>query len=301
MDEFIEDLDPALIENIGPWSERKHAIIQDYASAYTAIMANAKRSIARFEWDYIDGYAAAGLCRRKDTGEIVKGSALLSLDVTPPFHRYYFVELDERKLKILRAQTAQHPSVQCMHGNANVVIPRDLVPQIDFGKYRRAFCLLDPYQHKHLDWPTIASIGRSKTIDLLLHFPTMPMNRGALHRDGEVPDDAAAAMTRFWGDESWRDAAYVKRDGLFTNLPAEKATDIEFAEAFCHRLRAVGGFQGTTRPIPMLNSNGATLYYLIFALPIETATRAARSVAKYFINHPHARSRYESKRWQSAV
>jgi three-Cys-motif partner protein len=168
----------------------------------------------------------------------------------------------------------------------------------DFKTYRRALCLLDPYQHKQLHWSTIEAIGKSGTIDLLLHFPTMPMNRGALHRDGDVSPDEAAAMTRFWGDEGWREAAYVRREGLFGSLEPEKATDIEFAESFCRRLKQVAGFQGTTRPIPMLNSQGATLYYLIFALPIETATRAANGVARFFIKHPNATFRHASKQWE---
>ena len=128
------------------------------------------------------------------------------------------------------------------------------------------------------------------------------MNRGALHRDGTVTPSEAAAMTRFWGDESWRDAVYVKRLGLLQGLPAEKCTDVEFASAFCERLRTVGGFHGTSKPIPMKNTNGAIMYYLIFALPNKTALRAASSVAKFFIEYPFAirRSKKKGDAWQNA-
>ncbi len=116
----------------------------------------------------------------------------------------------------------------------------------------------------------------------------MTMNRGALHRDGEVAPEEADGLTRFWGDESWREAAYVKRPGLFEDLPPVKATDKEFALAFCERLKTVGGFLDTSRPIPMLNSNGATMYFLIFALPHPTAVKAAKSVERFFIENPRA-------------
>lgn len=289
MDEFADEyLDQSLLDEIGTWTERKHAIIQEYSRAYTAIMSNAKARVSKFEWDYIDGYAGAGLCKKKGTGEIVKGSALNSLDIEPPFTQFTFVELDEGKHRILKSQTTHIVNVENVNGDANVVLPRDIVPRYNYKNYRRAFCLLDPYQHKNLDWETIQAIGQIGTIDLLLHFPTMPMNRGALHRDGEVAPDEAQAMTRFWGDETWRDAAYVHRDGLFTNLGPEKASDIEFANAFCERLKKTAGFQGTTQPIPMKNSNGALMYYLIFALPNDTATKAACGVARYFIKHPMA-------------
>lgn len=299
MHEFtIEGLDDVQIEEIGAWSERKHAIIQEYSGAFTAIMTNAQKNVRRFQWDYIDGYAATGLCRRKTTGEIIKGSALNSLDIEPPFSQFTFIELDESKLNSLKGQTAHRRDVECIVGDTNVVIPRDIVPRYDRRNYRRAFCLLDPYQHKHLDWSTIEAIGRTGTMDLLLHFPTMTMNRGALHRDGDVPQDEAAALTRFWGDETWRDAAYVRREGLFGALGPEKATDIEIALAFCRRLRDVAGFEGTTPPIPMHNSQGALMYYLIFALPVPAATRAANGVAKYFIRNPYATSRRVQKQWR---
>ncbi|MGD0969672.1 MAG: three-Cys-motif partner protein TcmP [Candidatus Aquilonibacter sp.] len=278
-----------------------HAIIQEYSAAFTSIMTNAKKSVAKFQWDYVDGYAAAGLCRRKESGEIVKGSALNSLDIDPPFSHFTFIELDPDKYRILKGQTAHIAQVECINSDTNVVMPRDIVPRYEFSKYRRAFCLLDPYQHKDMSWSTIEAIGRIGTIDLLVHFPTMPMNRGALHRDGEVSTEAAAAMTRFWGDDGWREAAYVRREGLFTGLAPEKATDIEFAQAFCRRLKDVAGFHGTTAPIPMKNTQGAIMYYLIFALPIETARRAANGVAKYFIKHPHATSRHASKQWRDAI
>lgn len=300
MDDITDEhLDQSVLDEIGTWSERKHAIIQDYSKAYTAIMANAKKSVAKFEWDYIDGYAGAGLCRKKGTGEIVKGSALNSLDIDPPFTRFTFIELDERKHRILKSQTTHIAEVENVNGDTNVVLPRDIVPRYNFKNYRRSFCLLDPYQHKHLDWETIQSVGRIKTMDLLLHFPTMPMNRGALHRDGDVAPDEAEAMTRFWGDESWRKAAYVQRNGLLSNLGPEKATDLEFASAFCERLKKEAGFHGTTQPIPMKNSHGALMYYLIFALPNNTATNAARGVARYFIKHPTAISRQSEKLWKN--
>jgi three-Cys-motif partner protein len=288
MVDFDPNLDPSLLDEIGPWSERKFGIVQEYATVYSRIMANAKARVARFEHDYIDGYASAGFSRRKGTNDIVKGTALNSLEIEPPFKRYTFVELSPEKHAMLSAHVMSRSDVSVLNADANEVLPRDVFPQYTFANYRRAFCLLDPYTHKQLDWTTIEAAGKNGAVDLLLHFPTMPMNRGALHRDGEVSLDEAAAMTRFWGDDSWREAVYVKRHGLFADLPAEKATDIEFATAFCERLTNVAGFKGTSKPIPMKNTRGAIMYYLIFALPHDTAIRAAKSVAKYFIEYPSA-------------
>jgi len=279
-----------LLDEIGPWSERKFAIVQEYATVYSKILANAKSYVPRFEHDYIDAYASAGFSRRKGTNDIVKGTALNSLDIDPPFNHYTFVELRHDRYAMLKAYVTNRADVSVLNANANEVLPRDVFPQYTFRNYRRAFCLLDPYTHKQLDWATIEAAGKNGAIDVLLHFPTMPMNRGALHRDGDVSSDEARAMTRFWGDDSWREAVYVKH-GLFADLKGVKASDIEFATAFCKRLIDVAGFKGTSKPIPMLNTRGAIMYYLIFALPHPRALRAATSVAHYFIKYPSAVSK----------
>ncbi len=51
--------------------------------------------------------------------------------------------------------------------------------------------------------------GKSKAIDMFLNFPVMDMNRNAIwHQPEKVPQDGIKRMSRFWGDESWRTAAY---------------------------------------------------------------------------------------------
>ena len=60
MDDLDTYLDRSLVEEIGPWSERKHGIVQDYAVVYSQIMEHAAKQIPRFEHDYIDGYASPG-------------------------------------------------------------------------------------------------------------------------------------------------------------------------------------------------------------------------------------------------
>lgn len=281
-------MNPSILDEIGPWSERKHGIVQDYAEVYSLIMSQAQKSVAVLSHDYIDGYASAGYSVRRGSGDIIKGTALNSLEIQPPFAHFTFVELNAARYSILKNRVKGTPNVEVIHGDANVVLPHEVIPRYTYENFRRAFCLLDPHNHKELRWQTIADIGKTRAIDLLVHFPTMTMNRGVLHRGGAASPDEAKAMTLFWGDESWREAVYVKRPGLLEGLPAEKATDLAFASAFCARLKNVAGFKDTTKPIPMKNTRGAVVYYLIFALPHPTAVRAAKSVAKYFIEYPTA-------------
>jgi three-Cys-motif partner protein len=288
MDDINEQIDPAVLDEIGPWSERKHGILQDYAERYSIVLTNAKNHVQRFNHDYIDGFASAGISRRRGTTDIVKGSALRSLDIVPPFDRYTFVELNADRYQILSNHVLHRDDVELVNGDANDVLVREVFPRYTFKSYRRALCLLDPYTHKTLSWDTIVAAGRTKCIDLMLHFPTMPMNRGTLHKAGVFSEEEAAFLTRFWGDESWEQAAY-RRDGLFENV-AFKVDDDAFVRAFCQHLKDAGGFLDTATPIPK-KFQGKTLYYLILAGNHDTAIRKMRETATYFIRRPYAIAR----------
>jgi three-Cys-motif partner protein len=124
---------------------------------------------------------------------------------------------------------------------------------------------LDPYG-LHLTWKVIQAAGQLKTIDMFLNFPVADMNRNVLwHEPSGVRDEDIARMTDFWGDESWRDAAYSTHRDLFGDSLIEKETNEAIAESFRKRLRETAGFGYVTEPLPMRNSRGAVVYYLIFA------------------------------------
>jgi len=55
----------------------------------------------------------------------------------------------------------------------------------------------------------IEMTGKSDAIDLFLNFPVMDMNRNAIWGNPDhAPQDGIDRMNRFWGDESWKRAAY---------------------------------------------------------------------------------------------
>jgi three-Cys-motif partner protein len=93
-----------------------------------------------------------------------------------------------------------------------VYLTKEVLPKIKVELYNRALCLLDPYG-LHLDWEVMFQAGQSKAIDIFLNFPVMDMNRNAIWRAPEnAPKDVIDRMNRFWGDESWHEAAYAESD-----------------------------------------------------------------------------------------
>ncbi len=156
-----------------------------------------------------------------------------------------------------------------------------MLPNVRYEDYRRGLCLLDPYG-LHLDWQVICTAGQSKAIDLFLNFPIMDMNRNVFwHHPGKVGTADIGRMNAFWGDESWRNVAYVEEQDLFGPVE-KKAANETVAEAFRQRLREVAGFANVPAPMPMRNSSGAVVYYLFFASSKPVAQKVVTSVFKKY-------------------
>jgi three-Cys-motif partner protein len=251
-------------DEIGYWSEIKLEIVRDYASAYSRILNSKKlRHI------YIDAFAGAGQHVSKHSGEFIPGSPLNALNVRPAFREYHFIDLNAGKVEYLRSLTGDNQDVRIYEGDCNDVLIDQIFPTLGYESYRRALCLLDPYG-LDLRWGVMYRAGQLGTIDMFLNFPVMDMNRNALWRNPEkVIPERAQRMTRFWGDESWRQAAYSTSGNLF-EIP-EKEPNKPVAQAFRERLTKIAGFKRVPEPLPMRNSTGATVYYLFFASQVDVA------------------------------
>ncbi len=248
-------------DKIGYWSEIKLDIVREYASAYSTIMAAQRHP--RLTHVYIDAFAGAGVHISRTTGEFVSGSPLNALLVDPPFAEYHLIDLDSRKVQSLRRLVQGRPEVRIYEGDCNEILLNDVFPRVAYKDYRRALCILDPYG-LHLSWRVVQVAGQMRSIDLFLNFPVMDMNRNVLWRVPENVDPRQAArMTGFWGDESWRKAAYDTQGNLFGW--EEKTDNQTVVDAFRRRLEAVAGFRHVPEPMPMRNLQGAVVYYLFFA------------------------------------
>lgn len=265
-------------DEIGYWSEIKLDIVREYAGTYSRIL-NAQQK-PRLDHVYIDAFAGAGIHISKRTGEFIAGSPQNALLLTPPFKEYHLIDLDSRKVDSLKTVVEQHPgmNVHIHEGDCNDILLREVFPRAKYENYRRALCLLDPYG-LHLNWEVMYTAGQMKSIEFFLNFPVADMNRNVLWRDPErVDPQQAARMTAFWGDESWRQAAYSTEGNLFGW--EEKTDNDSVAEAFRIRLKNEAGFKYVPEPVPMRNNNGAIVYYLFFA----SQNPVAKSIVTHIFN-----------------
>lgn len=270
----------AELDEIGVWSEIKLAILKEYAAAYSRILSSQSRP--RLDHVYIDAFAGWGRHVSKETGEFVLGSPLNALAIKPPFTKYFLIDLDGDKIEALRKEVGARKDVQFFTGDCNRVLHEEVFPSVKYEDFRRGLCLLDPYG-LHIEWSVLKKAGEMRTLDVFLNFPMMDMNRNVLwHDTGGVSDEDVARMTAFWGDDSWRSAAYSTEQTLFGESYLSKSTNESVVEAFRTRLKREGSFAYVPSPIPMRNSHGAVVYYLFFASQKSVATGIVEEIfAKY--------------------
>ena len=262
------------LDEVGYWSEVKLEIVRDYAKAYSTVL-NMQASIQSHL--YIDAFAGAGVHISKATGRFIPGSPLNALNVQPPFKQYHLIDLDGGKADSLRKLAGKRTDVFVYEADCNKVLLEEVFPRCRYADYRRALCLLDPYG-LHLDWEVIHAAGRMRSVEIFLNFPVMDMNMNVLWRDpGKVQARQVARMDAFWGDRSWRNAAYVTTPGLFGGIE-EKAESQAVADAFRQRLTKVAGFAFVPEPLPMRNTRGAIVYYLFFASPNKTGHKIVTDI-----------------------
>jgi three-Cys-motif partner protein len=272
---------PVFYDQLGDWSQIKHDILCDYASAYTRIIKNQN---ARFETVYIDGFAGAGVAVDRDSGDLVGGSPYRMLfDVEPPFDRYHFLELDPQKVASLRSWFGSNQRVRIHQGDANDLLVNEILPTCQWKDYVRALCLLDPYGLS-VPWSVMTEIAKTRTTEIFFNFMIEGVNRNVLWSDpSKVTPKRLALMRSVFGDDSWIEAVYQRTPNLFdeelrTKIPGNQP----IIAAYRERLRSVAGFAYVPEPIPMRNTRGAAVYYLFFASHNSTANRIVSQIfAKY--------------------
>ena len=166
---------PANYDEIGYWSEIKLEIIRQYASAYSTIMA--KHS--DLSHIYIDAFAGPGIHRSRATGQFVAGSPMNALLVEPPFDEYHFIDADRIRISQLTELSGHGGDVFVHYGDCNEILP-GILRRARYEDYRRALCVLDPY-NIDLSWEVVSEIGGMRSVEIFLNFMVMDINMNVRH------------------------------------------------------------------------------------------------------------------------
>ena len=270
------------LDEVGNWTQIKLEIVRKYSAAYTTVM---RKQSAIDHYAYIDGFAGAGSHRARGKDEEIPGSPAIALDHN--YTQYHFVDLDRSRAERLRKLASNRENVTVYEGDCNEVLLRDVLPQYRYETYRRALCLLDPYG-LNPKWEVVEQAGQLGTIDMFLNFMIMDANRNVLWaRPNEVTQEQIARMDAFWGDGTWREAAYRTMAGLFGEMQ-EKLTNEAVVSAYCQRLKDVAGFKYVPEPLPLRNSKNAVIYFLVFASNKPAGRNIARDIFAKWRELDHA-------------
>lgn len=275
------------VSEIGYWSEIKLEIIKEYASAYSTILA--KQEHPRLKHVYIDAFSGGGFHVTKTEGGLVWGSPSNALLTNPPFSEYHFIDLDQSNIETLRSLIDSRKlgpynpeTVFTYNADCNQILLEEVFPRVKYEDYKRCLCLLDPYG-LHLNWEVIFTAGQMRSIEIFLNFPITDMNRNVLLKDKDkVENSQLERMNRYWGDDSWKEVAYTSNDNLFGF--DEKTNNQVIVDAFVERLKNVAGFKYVPKPIPMKNTKGGVIYYLIFASHKPVATKIVSQIFDKYRN-----------------
>jgi len=129
-----------------------------------------------------------------------------------------------------------------------------------------------------VEWETMRHLAQTKTIEIILNFPVMAINRGVLRRHPELIFEASKErLTRFWGTADWMIDLYTEEDTLFGPEKTKVAhSGKDLGIIFQKRLREI--FPQCSSPILMTNRKNAPLYCLLFAGHNQTGKRIAEEI-----------------------
>jgi len=276
----------------GAHTVAKLEAVEKYLHAYQTALKK-----QNFTTVFFDAFAGTGelptdfdvqlLTNVLDKDEIVQGSARRALQVSPPFHRYIFVEKMKGKAEELLRLKAEFSDksdrIKIVHGDAN----DELISFCENTNWKstRAVVFLDPFGNQ-VRWETLEILA-SHPIDLWYLFPSQLGVNRQINNDGSIEVSREDSLDGLLGTRDWR-SAFVKREKS-TDLLGEieiatKQVTADLATRFMiERMKTIfkGGVLDEWLP---LGKNGAHWYSLIFACGNprggEIACRIARHVMR---------------------
>jgi three-Cys-motif partner protein len=288
----------------GDWTSDKLERVRKYLCAYTTIFKKNPRA-SYFTTIYVDAFAGTGqriesAGRRgearagalqdddSDAEALQKGSARIALEVDPSFDRYVFIEKRAKRAKELESLRGEFPgkasAIQIERADANEYLKK-WCEHTDWQKHR-AVVFLDPYGMQ-VDWATIEAIAATKAIDLWLLFPLGVAVNRLLTKNEPPPQNWAGALTRFFGNEDWKQEFYPKKTErtLFGDEETERkeANFERIGRFFLKRLKTVFA-QVAPNPRTLINSKGVPIYLLCFAAGNEKGAPTAVKIAKHILD-----------------
>lgn len=265
---------------IGKWSVEKLKLLRKYLAAYLKILTNQRWCRG---YEYIDAFAGTGKPKTRDEQRYVDGSPRIALGLTPAFTQYHFIEQSNWRLAKLERLHGEFPdhNITIYHGDCNKILREQILPQLPYTSRKRAIAFVDPFGMQ-FEWQTMEHLAEIKTIEVVLNFPVMAINRSVLRKHPEmISKESRERLDRFWGTEDWVVDLYMEEQTLFGPEKVKRPqSGKEFGDVFKKRLEEI--FRHCSAPILMTNIKNAPLYCIFFAGHNPTAKEIAEDIFKRY-------------------
>ena len=249
--------------------------VERYADRYTTALKN-----FGFTLHYVDAFAGSGTVRVKEGAGVeqqVPGSAVRALEIGDrPFDRLLFVERDPANAGALREEIARRDA----QARAEVAEEEANGRLADFASWlggpaqwqHRAFVFIDPFA-TDVNWETVEALAKSKRCDVLMLIPLMAVRR-LVKRAGLPRPDHQTALTRIYGNDSWRNL-YTRSESGAYSAPGFRA----IVQLYVQRLETV--FVRVVDPERTLGaSSERSMFTLLFAASNKRGATVAVPIAK---------------------
>lgn len=251
---------------VGEWAKQKLQYLASYLPAY---LNATKKAPEKY---YIDCFAGYGNWFIRDTGEEIKGSPLLALEIKDKFNKYYFIDLDKERVRELRTLISKFPKKNCSlyHDNCNNAIHKIMY---NIPKWAPTFVFLDP-SGAHIEWSTIELLSKWKT-ELFINFPLyMDIQRRLTNDPDKINPGDIDQLNTFFGNNNWQ-KIYDRK----FSLDGPRFRIIDLMELYTLNLKELG-YEHVLFSDTIKNSKNVPIYYLIWVGKHDVGEKIMKHVLK---------------------
>ncbi|MCH8826620.1 MAG: three-Cys-motif partner protein TcmP [Chloroflexi bacterium] len=234
---------PALLQGI--WSKDKLHFLKYFMALFTTGMKN--------RWpirSYVELFSGPGINIDQRSDEEFWGSAMHAFACATPFTHLYLNDwndilisaLEQRQQKLFPSANAKYYVQDCND------VARHIAEELPRNGLTLAF--IDPWKYE-IKFNALMALVENARADLVVTFNHVAIKRGA-HLEIQMVDE-------FLDDDSWRDRYFASMSDV-TNPPTAVLIDT-FRSGLSTRL----GYEHFGHPVPIRNTIGNTIFYLLFA------------------------------------
>lgn len=188
---------PLPTRDIGSYGEYKLSILRQYLYAYSTIVSN------NFpQYYYLETCAGPGVCKLRNSGQLVLGTSLLAMTNKPAFTKYVFVEIDEPFYAALKKRKNTYcPDVdaEIIRDDCNNCI-RPIIESLPWNK--PVFVVMDP-EGLELKWDArVVPIANHPRSELFINFPYNMAIKRCISEN--VYSRTEETVTDYLGTDQWK-------------------------------------------------------------------------------------------------